>query len=40
MNARKDLVEEYDALQKPAEATKFRAELTALESKKSEIAGK
>src|SRR5713101_5443287 len=40
MNARKDLVEEYDALQKPAEAAKFRAELAALESKNSEIARK
>jgi len=40
MNARKDLVEEYDALQKPAESAKFRAELVALESKASEMARK
>jgi len=40
MNARKDLVEEYDALQKPAESAKFRAELVALESKNSEMARK
>ncbi len=40
MNARKDLVEEYDALQNATEAAKFRAELVALENKNSEIARK
>ena len=40
INAHKDLVEEYDALQNATEAAKFRAELVALENKNSEIARK
>jgi eukaryotic-like serine/threonine-protein kinase len=36
MNARKDLAEEYDALNQPEQAAKFRAEMTALDSKTSD----
>jgi eukaryotic-like serine/threonine-protein kinase len=40
VNARKDLVEEYDALKQPEEAAKFRAEAAALDSKSSDSAKK
>ena len=40
MNARKDLVEEYDALKQPEQAAKFRAELAANEAKPPEISAK
>lgn len=40
VNARKDLVQEYDALKQPEEAGKFRAEAAALDSKSSDSAKK
>lgn len=40
VNARKDLAEEYDALNQPAQAAKFRAEAAALDSKTSDSAKK
>ena len=33
MNARKDLVEEYEGMKEPEQAAKFRAEITAIEAK-------
>jgi serine/threonine protein kinase/tetratricopeptide (TPR) repeat protein len=39
-SARKDLAEEYDALKKPDQAAKFRAETAALDSKASDSARK
>ncbi|HKN73824.1 MAG TPA: tetratricopeptide repeat protein [Candidatus Acidoferrum sp.] len=40
VNARKDLAEEYDALRQPLQATQFRAEAAALDSKPSDSAKK
>jgi serine/threonine protein kinase/tetratricopeptide (TPR) repeat protein len=40
MNARKDLVEEYEALQQPEQAAKFRAEIAAHETKPPDISAK
>jgi eukaryotic-like serine/threonine-protein kinase len=40
VNSRKDLAEEYDALERPVQAAKFRAEAAALESKAPESAKK
>jgi eukaryotic-like serine/threonine-protein kinase len=40
VNARKDLVEEYDALKKPDEAAKFRAEIDATGVKPPEVSAK
>ncbi len=40
VNARKDLVEEYDALKKPDEAAKFRAEIDATDSKLPQISAR
>ena len=40
VNARKDLAEEYDALQQPEQSAKFRAEAAALDNKVSESAKK
>ena len=40
VSARKDLVEEYDALKQPEKAEKFRAELTATEAKSANVSAK
>jgi eukaryotic-like serine/threonine-protein kinase len=40
VNARKDLVEEYDGLKQPEEAVKFRADIAANEAKPPEISAK
>jgi len=40
MNARKDLVEEYDALKQPEQAAKFRAEITTTQAKPPEVSAK
>lgn len=40
VNVRGDLVEEYDALKEPEQATKFRAEIAANETKTPEISAK
>jgi eukaryotic-like serine/threonine-protein kinase len=39
-NARKDLVEEYEALNQPDEAAKFRTEIAAVETKTPEVSAK
>jgi eukaryotic-like serine/threonine-protein kinase len=39
-NARQDLVEEYDALNEPEQAAKFRAEIAATASKPAEVVAK
>ncbi|MFZ3214724.1 MAG: tetratricopeptide repeat protein [Candidatus Acidiferrales bacterium] len=39
-NARKDLVEEYDALKNPEQAAKFRAEIAATEAKAPAVSAK
>jgi serine/threonine protein kinase/tetratricopeptide (TPR) repeat protein len=40
VNARKDLVEEYEGLKQPEQAAKFRAEIAATEAKAPEISAK
>jgi eukaryotic-like serine/threonine-protein kinase len=40
VNARKDLVEEYDGLKQPEQAAKFRAEIAANEAKPPDISAK
>jgi hypothetical protein len=40
VNARKDLAEEYDALEQPEKAASFRAETAFLNSKDSDSAKK
>jgi serine/threonine protein kinase/tetratricopeptide (TPR) repeat protein len=40
INARKDLVEEYDALKQPGQAAKFRAEIEATEAKSPQVSAK
>ncbi|MGO8788307.1 MAG: hypothetical protein ACLQVL_13120 [Terriglobia bacterium] len=39
-NARKDLIEEYDALKQPEQSAKFRAEIAANENKPIEVSSK
>jgi uncharacterized protein YqeY len=40
VNARKDLVEEYEGLKRPEQAAKFRAEIAANDAKAPDISSK